>query len=153
MSKVKLAGKFDSIERHAFGLEYRNGVELRCCWGRTSVKGSCRATMLRRITTFLVLGALAGIYAFPLAAAIFPSGISDCCAHGMCPRMKHAAKTETEDDAMPDCAMNDQKSGAPVACKCVASPCETHTGKTISIPRNHQAVGHWMFSASGLVPA
>lgn len=89
--------------------------------------------MLRRITTFVVLGALAGIYAFPLAAAIFPLGISDCCANGMCPRMKQAAKTETEDDAMPDCAMNDQKSSAPVACKCVAGPCETHTGNTISI--------------------
>jgi hypothetical protein len=89
--------------------------------------------MLRRITTFVVLGALAGIYAIPLAAAIFPLGISDCCAHGMCPRMKQAAKTETEDDAMPDCAMNDQKSGAPVACKCVASPCEARTGNTISI--------------------
>jgi hypothetical protein len=89
--------------------------------------------MLRRITTFVVLGALAGMYAFPLAAAIFPSGISDCCAHGMCPRMKHAAKTETEDDAMPDCGMNDQKSSAPVTCECVASSCDTHTGNTISI--------------------
>jgi hypothetical protein len=51
----------------------------------------------------------------------------------MCPRMKQAAKTQTEDDAMPDCAMNDQKSSAPVTCECVASPCEARTGNTISI--------------------
>lgn len=100
---------------------------------RTSAKGSCRPTVLRRITTFVVLAAFAGIYALPLAAAIFPLGISDCCAHGMCPRMKQSAKTATEDDSMPDCAMNDQKSHAQTSCTCTASSCDTHTGNAIGI--------------------
>lgn len=45
--------------------------------------------LLRRISTCLLLVALAGIYAAPLAAALAPTGM-DCCAAGMCLHSGHS---------------------------------------------------------------
>ncbi|HXQ98518.1 MAG TPA: hypothetical protein VN774_08760 [Candidatus Limnocylindrales bacterium] len=106
------------------------GVELRSLdW--MSVKGSSRTIVLRRFNTFVVLAALAGIYAVPLAAAIFPADLPDCCAHGMCPRQRAEAKSQTSDDAMPDCPMHDQKS-EPMSC-CRACACSTSHDTAIGI--------------------
>jgi len=58
--------------------------------------------LLRRITTCLVLLALAGIYAMPLAAALSPNAM-DCCTGGMCPRPGHAMSHHQTREEMPDC--------------------------------------------------
>jgi hypothetical protein len=64
--------------------------------------------LLRRITTCLVLVALLGIYAMPLAAALSLNAM-DCCAAGMCPMpgrgMSHqqsVTQHQTHEE-MPDC--------------------------------------------------
>lgn len=107
-----------------------NGVGLRSQeW--MSVNGSSRTIVLRRITTFVVLTAFAGIYAVPLAAAIFPTVISDCCANGMCPRQRTEAKSQTSGEAVPDCPMHNQKS-APMSC-CRACACSTSHDTAIGI--------------------
>jgi hypothetical protein len=58
--------------------------------------------LLRRITTCLVLLALAGIYAMPLAAALSPNAM-DCCTGGMCPRPGRAMSHHQMREEMPDC--------------------------------------------------
>jgi hypothetical protein len=63
--------------------------------------------LLRRVTTCVVLVALVGIYAAPLAAA-FSSGGMDCCAAGMCPRPGHSMTHHHAHDEMPDCGMGKQ---------------------------------------------
>jgi|ERR1700722_7877241 len=69
--------------------------------------------LLRRITTCLLLVALAGIYAAPLAAAFAPTG-TDCCAAGMCPLHGHSDARHTSGghtqshQKMPHCAMGSQ---------------------------------------------
>lgn len=97
-----------------------------------SVKGLTQAIVFRRITTFVLLIAVAGIYAVPLAEALALPGTPDCCANGMCPRMKHEAKPKAS-DAMPDCPMNDQNAGKSECCKCKASDCGTRSGNAVGI--------------------
>ena len=58
--------------------------------------------LLRRITTCVVLLALAGIYAMPLAAALSPNPM-DCCTGGMCPRPGRAMSHQQSREQMPDC--------------------------------------------------
>ena len=58
--------------------------------------------LLRRITTFLVLVALVGIYAMPLAAALSPNAM-ECCSAGMCPRPGRAMSHHQMREEMPDC--------------------------------------------------
>jgi hypothetical protein len=58
--------------------------------------------LLRRITTCVVLLALAGIYAMPLAAALSPNAM-DCCTGGMCPRPGRAMGHQQTREQMPDC--------------------------------------------------
>jgi hypothetical protein len=58
--------------------------------------------LLRRITTCLVLVALLGIYAMPLAAALSSSAM-ECCATGMCPRPGRAMRHHQTPEEMPDC--------------------------------------------------
>lgn len=58
--------------------------------------------LLRRITTCLVLLALVGIYAMPLAAALSPNAM-DCCTAGMCPRPGRAMSHHQTHEEMPDC--------------------------------------------------
>jgi hypothetical protein len=59
-------------------------------------------TLVRRITTCLVLVALAGIYAMPLAAALSPNAM-DCCTAGMCPRPGRTMSHHSSHEEMPDC--------------------------------------------------
>jgi hypothetical protein len=59
-------------------------------------------SLVRRITTCLVLVALAGIYAMPLAAALSPNAM-DCCSAGMCPRPGRAMSHHQTHEEMPDC--------------------------------------------------
>jgi hypothetical protein len=72
-----------------------------------------RTELLRRITTCLLLLALAGIYAAPLAAAFAPTGM-DCCAAGMCPLAGHshsrhqAGGQNQSHQRMPNCAMGSE---------------------------------------------
>jgi hypothetical protein len=58
--------------------------------------------LVRRITTCLVLVALAGIYAMPLAAALSPNAM-DCCTAGMCPRPGRTMSHNQMHEEMPDC--------------------------------------------------
>ena len=58
--------------------------------------------LLRRITTCLVLVALVGVYAMPLAAALLPNAM-ECCAAGMCPRPGRAMSHHQRHEEMPDC--------------------------------------------------
>jgi hypothetical protein len=58
--------------------------------------------LLRRITTCLVLVALVGIYAMPLAAALSLNAM-DCCAAGMCPMPGRAMSHHQTHEEMPDC--------------------------------------------------
>ncbi len=58
--------------------------------------------LIRRITTCLVLVALAGIYAMPLAAALSPNAM-DCCTAGMCPRPGRTMNHHSSHEEMPDC--------------------------------------------------
>jgi hypothetical protein len=58
--------------------------------------------LLRQITTCLVLVALVGIYAMPLAAALSPNAM-DCCTAGMCPRPGRAMSHHQTREEMPDC--------------------------------------------------
>jgi len=73
--------------------------------------------LLRRITTCLLLLALAGIYASPLAAAFAPAG-GDCCAAGMCPHPGHSHSRHSSENReqshqkMANCAMGSQTSSA-----------------------------------------
>jgi hypothetical protein len=86
--------------------------------------------MLRRITTCLVLVALVGIYAMPLAAAL-SSRAMECCATGMCPRpgraMSHHHQTNEE---MPDCAMGGQKGSLR---KCEMAACNAQKDNAVNI--------------------
>jgi hypothetical protein len=50
----------------------------------------------------VVLIALCGIYAMPLAAALSPDAI-DCCTAGMCPRPGRAMAHHQSHEEMPDC--------------------------------------------------
>jgi hypothetical protein len=58
--------------------------------------------LLRRITTCVVLLALAGVYAMPLAAALSPNAM-DCCTGGMCPRPGRSMGHHQTPEQMPDC--------------------------------------------------
>jgi hypothetical protein len=58
--------------------------------------------LLRRITTCVVLLALAGVYAMPLAAALSPNAM-DCCTAGMCPRPGRSMSHHQTQEQMPDC--------------------------------------------------
>jgi hypothetical protein len=50
----------------------------------------------------LVLAALVGIYAMPLAAALSSGGM-ECCTTGMCPRPGRAKNHHQTREEMPDC--------------------------------------------------
>jgi hypothetical protein len=71
--------------------------------------------LLRRITTCLLLVALAGIYAAPLAATFAPTG-ADCCAAGMCPLQghshtrQHSGSHNQSHQKMADCGMGSEAS-------------------------------------------
>jgi len=58
--------------------------------------------LLRRVTTCVILLALAGIYAMPLAAALSPNAM-DCCTAGMCPRPGRAMSHQQTHEEMADC--------------------------------------------------
>lgn len=58
--------------------------------------------LLRRITTCLVLVALVGIYAMPLAAALSPNAM-ECCTTGMCPRPGRTMSHHQTHEEIPDC--------------------------------------------------
>jgi hypothetical protein len=92
--------------------------------------------LLRRITTCLVLAALAGIYAMPLAAAFAPSDM-DCCAAGMCPRAGHSLSHRQTHNEMPDCAMGNESGSLR---KCEMGACETQKDNVLN-------VGVFVFSA------
>jgi hypothetical protein len=64
--------------------------------------GAGAIKLLRRITTCLVLVALAGIYAMPLAAALSLNAM-DCCAAGMCPMPGRVMSHHQTHEEMPDC--------------------------------------------------
>jgi hypothetical protein len=88
----------------------------------TLTHGAAIATMcdgatllLRRITTCLVLVALVGIYAMPLAAAFSPDAM-DCCSAGMCPRPGRSMSHSQSHQEMADCGMG-SLSGSLRKCK------------------------------------
>jgi len=85
--------------------------------------------LLRRITTCLILVALAGIYAMPLAAA-FASSDMDCCVAGMCPRAGHSMSQHHTLKDMPDCAMG---SLAGSMRQCEMGACDTHNDSPIRV--------------------
>jgi hypothetical protein len=58
--------------------------------------------LLRRITTCLVLAALAGIYAMPLAAVLSADAM-ECCTAGMCPMPGRGMSHHQTREEMPDC--------------------------------------------------
>jgi hypothetical protein len=85
--------------------------------------------LLRRITTCLVLVALVGIYAMPLAAALAPSAM-ECCTTGMCPRPGRAMSHHQTHEEMPDCAKGEQK-GSPRKCEMAA--CNAQKDNAVNI--------------------
>lgn len=85
--------------------------------------------LLRRITTCLVLVALVGIYAMPLAAALLPSGM-ECCTTGMCPRPGHAMSHHQTHEEMPDCAMGELKGSLR---KCEMAACSAQKDNAVNI--------------------
>ena len=88
-------------------------------------------TMIRRMTSSVLLLAFGVIYVLPLSAALSPQKLADCCASGMCARRGHVAKPGNAREAMPDCPMHShQNSTAPC---CEASACEMHNDNAISV--------------------
>jgi hypothetical protein len=85
--------------------------------------------LVRRITTCVVLLALVGIYAAPLAAAFAPAGM-DCCAAGMCPRPGHSSPRHQSSQKMPNCAMGSQNGSAR---DCEMGACESHSASVLSM--------------------
>jgi hypothetical protein len=88
------------------------------------------ATLLvRRIITCVVLVALAGIYAVPLAAA-FASSDMDCCAAGMCPRPGRSLARHQTHEEMPDCGV-----GSPSGSlrKCDMGACSTRKDSAVNV--------------------
>jgi hypothetical protein len=85
--------------------------------------------LLRRITTCLVLVALAGIYAMPLAAAFSPSGM-ECCTTGMCPRPGRAMSHHQTHEEMPDCAMGEMKGSLR---KCEMAACNAQKDNAVNV--------------------
>jgi hypothetical protein len=78
-------------------------------------------TMIRRVTSSVLLLMFSAIYAMPLSAAILPVKASDCCAGGMCARPGHMAKPASAHQTMPDCPMHSQhheSSANYEACNC-----------------------------------
>jgi hypothetical protein len=85
--------------------------------------------LLRRITTCLVLVALVGIYAMPLAAALSSSGM-ECCTTGMCPRPVRAMTHHQTHEEMPDCAMGEMKGSMR---KCEMAACNAQKDNAVNI--------------------
>jgi hypothetical protein len=85
--------------------------------------------LLRRITTCLVLVALAGIYAMPLAAALSSSGM-ECCTTGMCPRPGRLMSHHQTHEEMPDCAMGELKGSLR---KCDMAACNAQRDNAVNI--------------------
>jgi hypothetical protein len=85
--------------------------------------------LLRRITTCLVLVALVGIYAMPLAAALSPSAM-ECCTTGMCPRPGRAMSHHQTHEEMPDCAKGEQKGSLR---KCEMAACNAQKDNAVNI--------------------
>jgi|ERR1700733_1605072 len=85
--------------------------------------------LLRRITTCLVLVALAGIYAMPLAAALSSSAM-ECCTTGMCPRPRRTMSHHQTHEEMPDCAMGELKGSLR---KCEMAACNAQKDNAVNI--------------------
>jgi hypothetical protein len=86
--------------------------------------------LLRRITTCLVLVALAGIYAMPLAAA-FSRNALDCCTAGMCPLPKHGVAHHHMHEEMPDCDGTSATGGS--VRKCDMAACDTLKTQAVNV--------------------
>jgi hypothetical protein len=85
--------------------------------------------LLRRITTCLVLGALVGIYAMPLAAALSSSAM-ECCTTGMCPKPGRAMSQHQTREEMPDCAMGELKGSLR---KCEMAACNAQKDNAVNL--------------------
>jgi hypothetical protein len=85
--------------------------------------------LLHRFTTCLVLVALVGIYAMPLAAAFSSSGM-ECCTAGMCPRPGRAMTHHQTHEEMPDCAMGEMKGSLR---KCEMAACNAQKDNAVNI--------------------
>jgi hypothetical protein len=86
--------------------------------------------LLRRITTCLVLVALVGIYAMPLAAALSSSAM-ECCTTGMCPRPGRAMSHHQTHEEMPDCDGMGAARGA--IRKCEMAACNAQKDNAVNI--------------------
>jgi hypothetical protein len=86
--------------------------------------------VVRRITTCLVLVALIGIYAMPLAAALSPSPM-DCCAAGMCPRPGHSMAHHQTHEEMLDCDGMGVQTGS--MRKCDMAACDTQKVSAVNV--------------------
>jgi hypothetical protein len=90
--------------------------------------------LLRRIITCVVLVALVGIYAMPLAAAFSPNAM-DCCAAGMCPRPgrslahHHAINQQQSHRDAVDCGMGSQSGSLR---KCEMGACSTEKNNAVN---------------------
>ena len=91
--------------------------------------GAGAIELLRRITTCLVLVALAGIYAMPLAAALSLNAM-DCCAAGMCPMPGRGMSHHQTHEEMPDCAMGELKGSLR---KCDMAACSAQRDNAVNI--------------------
>jgi len=87
-------------------------------------------TMIRRVTSSILLLLFAGIYAIPLSAAILPTKTPDCCAGGMCLRAGHTAKQSAARKMMPDCPMHSHSSKHADLQSC---SCRSRDGNVIGI--------------------
>jgi len=112
---------------HATGALTHTSAAAKLCIGANLLS--------RRITTCVVLVALFGIYAVPLAAA-FSRDAMDCCSAGMCARpgrsLAHhqmAAHQQTHEE-MADCGMGSQTGSMR---KCEMGACETQKDNVVNV--------------------
>jgi hypothetical protein len=120
---------------HVSGCVLRQGLRALTRAAGMVIMGAGAIFLVRRITTCLVLVALIGIYAMPLAAALSPSAM-DCCAAGMCPMpgrslARHQSVIHTQPHSeMPDCGMGSLSGSLR---KCEMGACATQKDNVVNV--------------------